>query len=161
MEELVQYLGSRFDCLEKKIEGLEAKVNSIEAKVGNVDFRLQKLEGEFTNMKPIFYKAGDTYEVVARREIRDLKGTDFARSFRCTDLHCLARLALPKDIKPTDTNSKSALSFGAISKEHTLRSKALSMDALDHIGKLLLAILYIFAQPNLPYSLHSIYIFTY
>ena len=55
---------------------------------------------------------------------------------RLARLHGLARLALPKDIKPTDTNSKSALSFGAISKEHTLRSKALSIDALNHIGTL-------------------------
>eukprot|EP01038_Epipyxis_sp_PR26KG_P017905 gene17905-25045_t len=59
---------------------------------------VNKLSEEFTKYKPMFDKAGLTYELAVRREVRELKGVSYARSFRVENLAGLARISCPKDI---------------------------------------------------------------
>ena len=47
---------------------------------------VSNLSTDFDKAQHLFYKAGDTYELIARRELRELKGSEYAREFSCKDL---------------------------------------------------------------------------
>ena len=70
----------------------------IQQTLNGIDRRLENLEGKFNKYEPIFDKAGLTYELAMRREVRELRGFPYARSFRVENLAGLARISSPKEI---------------------------------------------------------------
>ena len=91
---------------------------------------LDKLSTDFDKAKHLFYKAGDTYELIARRELRELKGSEYAREFSCKDLHGLARLAFPKGCKLEGEKIKRC-EHGEVSLEHQKRIDVLTNVAMQ------------------------------
>jgi hypothetical protein len=66
-----------------------------------------KIPEHLPTLSTLFYKAGDKYELIARRELRELKGSEDVREFSCKDLHGVARLAFPKGWKARRLNAVS------------------------------------------------------
>lgn len=48
-----------------------------------MDGQLKILSDSFNKCEPIFHKAGLTYELAVRREVRELKGIHYARGVPC------------------------------------------------------------------------------
>ena len=64
--------------------------------------KLKDLSTKFDENESNWKRAGDTFEIVVCRELRATKGFDYARSFKIKDLHDLACIALPKDVRAED-----------------------------------------------------------
>jgi len=63
-----------------------------------VGLKLDDLTSKFNAQESNMEKSGHVYELMVRRELRDIRGQSYARSFKVKDLQGLARLALPKEI---------------------------------------------------------------
>ena len=101
------------ESMDQRITSMEEKFSSSLKELsddnlllkGELSIATQKLEGlstKFEENESNWKRAGNTFEIVVRRELRATKGSDYARSFKIKDLHGLARIALPKDIRAED-----------------------------------------------------------
>jgi hypothetical protein len=97
--------------------------------------KLKDLSTKFEDNESNWKRAGDTFEIVVRRELRATKGSDYARSFKIKDLHGLARIALPKDIRAED-GTYQLCSESDISTLHQQRVATLARTAQENIGAL-------------------------
>ena len=70
---LVSKLSSDFDEKSSELFSLVSNLSSDFYKAKPI---LDKLSTDFDKAKHLFYKAGDTYELIARRELRELKGSE-------------------------------------------------------------------------------------
>ena len=98
---------ARFSALEARVEtglatadvhyqAVVARLDVIDARLDVIETRSSALENrvdELLSFKPIFEKAGDTFEIVARSELRRKYGDEYARQFTIVDLPGLAQLA--------------------------------------------------------------------
>ena len=80
------------DVLRAVLQEMKAMKEDINQLKSTVDKKLDALEGtvaelkeEFENWKPLFVKAGDAFDILARRELRKLHGASFARGFAARD----------------------------------------------------------------------------
>jgi hypothetical protein len=64
--------------------------------IAGLSAKIDRLESKFDLYEPLFT---DTYELVVRRELKEIKGLDYARAFNVVDLHGLARISFPKNVK--------------------------------------------------------------
>jgi len=148
------------DIVDKKISGIETKISDMDMNMKSMNGHLKLLSDTFNKYEPIFQKAGLTYELAVRREVRELRGLPYARVFRVANLAGLARISSPKDtdnnfcpIQDWDTHlllqqrthqlAKQAITFiprtklmmnnNAIhpKKKHLLSSQLLKYDALE------------------------------
>lgn len=81
----------------------ENQLSNLSDAFKNSEHQLRNLSDAFNKYEPIFCKAGLTYELVVRREVRELRGVQFARAFHVANLAGLARISSPKEI---DNNFK-------------------------------------------------------
>lgn len=72
----------------------------------NLANQLNHLEKRQKEYEPIWDKAGEVYELVVRKELAELRGSDYARSFDVVNLEGLARLCLPKHQELTSEGIK-------------------------------------------------------
>jgi septal ring factor EnvC (AmiA/AmiB activator) len=90
--------------LKSQVGSVDLRMSSLESQVGSVDLRMSSLESQVGEFKedfekqiPNLEKAGSTFEIVARGELRMTRGFEFSRQFVVKELAGLARLALPKE----------------------------------------------------------------
>jgi len=102
-------------------------LDKLSSDMDKVSSDVDDLKSKFSKYEPLFEKAGDTFEIVARREVRDAYGSAYARSFDITDLHGLARVSLPKDFEfgRTDPLTGSLVSVAAQRRVELLAKVAL------------------------------------
>jgi hypothetical protein len=77
--------------------GIQESLNDLNANITIMDTTLSDLSKTFKIYEPIFQKAGLTYELAVRREVREQKGIPYARAFRVENFAGLARMSSPKD----------------------------------------------------------------
>lgn len=110
------------DSMDKRMIVMETKITTM----GNL----------LTANTPNFKKAGATFEILVRKHLKDLKGGDYARSFRVANLSGLARLALPKnfgfDFENQITQNADEFSY----KINDDRVKILAFESLKNIDNL-------------------------
>ena len=102
MEEKFSSMEEKFSSMEEKFSSMEESLKEVKGDLSMATQKLTDLSTKFEENESNWKRAGDTFEIVVRRELRATKGADYARSFKIKDLHGLARIALPKDIRAED-----------------------------------------------------------
>jgi hypothetical protein len=108
---------------------MSGEVQKITSRLDDMNGRLVKIEDNQSKLLknlPIFEKAGDTFELIARQELRKHKGEYYARSFMVRDLAGLHRLSAPKNFHYT----RGVLSGAASNGLQLARTKSLAEHAL-------------------------------
>jgi predicted RNase H-like nuclease (RuvC/YqgF family) len=77
---------------------IKAEVAALTTKVEQSQKQIEKINETLKQHIPNFEKAGSTFEIVARSELRLMRGLEFSRPFMVKVLPGLARLALPKGV---------------------------------------------------------------
>lgn len=72
--------------------------HQIRQDLGSIREENHQIRKTLEDSLPLLKKAGDTFELMVRQELRVTRGIDFARRFRMKGLSGLARLALPKGV---------------------------------------------------------------
>lgn len=149
----VATVGNSLESMDQKMESMNQKITSMEEKfskslnelsndtlrlkgeLSKATQKLKVLSTKFEENECNWKRAGDTFEIVVRRELRATKGSDYARNFKIKDLHGLARIALPKDIRAED-GTYQICSESEISTLHQQRVATLARTAQENIGAL-------------------------
>ena len=102
MEEKLSSMEEKFSCMEEKFSSMEESLKEVKGDLSMATQKLKDLSTKFDENESNWKRAGDTFEIVVCRELRATKGFDYARSFKIKDLHDLACIALPKDVRAED-----------------------------------------------------------
>jgi len=135
MEEKFSSMEEKFSSMEEKFSSMEESLKEVKGDLSMATQKLTDLSTKFDENESNWKRAGDTFEIVVRRELRATKGADYARSFKIKDLHGLARIALPKDIRAED-GTYQLCSESEISTLHQQRVATLARTAKENIEAL-------------------------
>lgn len=128
LQETINTQSLAIKALDEKFQGQLKTTKTIQTTVEENAKDVKDLSSKFKENESNWKRAGNTFEIVVRRELRTTRGIDYARSFCIKDLHGLARIALPKDVKVEDGSFK-VCTESEISKLHTARVNALALKA--------------------------------
>jgi outer membrane murein-binding lipoprotein Lpp len=100
----VQATDLKLDVLTKTVQSINLKLDVLTAKTNNIETRLQAVEDATSRAAAIisknqinFERAGATFEVVTRQQIKEKRGCDYAKDFVIKNLDGSTRAALPED----------------------------------------------------------------
>ena len=101
LRKLTEQTNYDLQAVKEKQDQFIASTNTFIASTNTfIDDTKKQLNSIKTNQQQLqtsVSKVDNIHEMIARKELRELRGVDYARSFEVTDLLGLARLSFPKD----------------------------------------------------------------
>jgi uncharacterized protein YdcH (DUF465 family) len=131
--EQLKKMNDRFNVLDDRFNVLDDRFNVLDDRFNVLERKQDKLQEGFDRYKPIFEKAGYSYELLVRRELCRIKGEDYGRCFVVDDLVGLARVSFPKHLKVDESGSIVELKYSEIAENNLVGGRKLAEVSLQQL----------------------------